>query len=251
MIPKHLHGKRNLVDTYLTFPSYILTPTELILKKFTHGDQIVFWSRGPIFMIQAMIRTGKLAPLLNYLWYIRQILKCMVQVRTMRKLQTSITRMVLQKHLSQTRALQLHIDLCNNHHRGIMTTLQRLISTILLLKTFHKTNLVVQEVANTTYALILTLNTRKYTDIDVCKSLFQFLSSAILFSILTFFIFSARTSFYFSTLGVFTYPSKTSTKTIRIATFKNNGIIQIKSNHCCHRDKNNQVLRLNFCSSIF
>ena len=41
MIHTTLHGKRNLVDTYLTFLSYILTLTQSILMKVTHRDQIL------------------------------------------------------------------------------------------------------------------------------------------------------------------------------------------------------------------
>ena len=40
---------------------------------------------------------------------------------------------------------------------------------ILLLKTFREPNLVIVEEAHRTYALIQTLNTQKYTDIDVRK----------------------------------------------------------------------------------
>ena len=44
---------------------------------------------------------------------------------------------------------------------------------ILLPKTFRKTNLVILEAANTTYALIQILITQKYTDINLCKVLFE------------------------------------------------------------------------------
>ena len=50
-----------------------------------------------------------------------------------------------------------------------MTPLQHLRSMILLLKIFREPNLVILEEAHTTYALIQTLNTQKYTDIDVRK----------------------------------------------------------------------------------
>ena len=39
-----LHGKRSLVDTYLTFLSYILTLTQSILMNVIHRDQIVLLS---------------------------------------------------------------------------------------------------------------------------------------------------------------------------------------------------------------
>ena len=67
MIYTPLHGKRNLVDTYLTFLSYILILTQSILMKVTHRDRILLLSRDPIFMIQAMVKIGKLAPLLTHL----------------------------------------------------------------------------------------------------------------------------------------------------------------------------------------
>ena len=84
------------------------------------------------------------------------------------------------KHPNQARTLKLHVKLYHNQHRGKVATLQRLRSTILLPKLFHKTNLVIPEAANTTYALILILNTQKYKDIDVCKILFQPLLCALL-----------------------------------------------------------------------
>ena len=54
-----------------------------------------------------------------------------------------------------------------------MTHIQRLRSTNLLSKIFRKTNLVILEEANTTYALILILITQNYTDTEVCKFLIQ------------------------------------------------------------------------------
>ena len=83
-----LHGKRNLVDTYLTFLSYILILTQLILMKVTHRDQILLLSRVPIFMGQAMVKIGKYAPFLNNLYHNLQNLNRMVKVRTLRPLQT-------------------------------------------------------------------------------------------------------------------------------------------------------------------
>ena len=83
MIYKQLHGKRILVDTYLTFLSYILILTQLISMKVTHRDQILLLFHFPIFLIQAMVKTGKLAPLLTQLYYIPQILNRMVKIRTL------------------------------------------------------------------------------------------------------------------------------------------------------------------------
>ena len=74
MIYITLHEKRNLVDTQLTFLSFILTLTHLILTIVTQRDQTLLLSRAPIFMIQAMVKTGKLAALLSHLWYIPQSL---------------------------------------------------------------------------------------------------------------------------------------------------------------------------------
>ena len=63
MIHTQLQTKRNWVDTYLTFLSYILILTQLILMKVTQRDQILLLSHVPIFIIQAMVKIGKLAPL--------------------------------------------------------------------------------------------------------------------------------------------------------------------------------------------
>ena len=65
MIYTQLHGKRILVDTYLTFLSYILILTQFILMKVTHRDEILFLSHVTVFMIQAMVKTGKLAPIFD------------------------------------------------------------------------------------------------------------------------------------------------------------------------------------------
>ena len=69
MIYTQLHGKRNLVDTYLIFLSYIPTLTQLILMIVTHSDQILFLSHVLIFMIQAMVKTRKYAPFLTHLYH--------------------------------------------------------------------------------------------------------------------------------------------------------------------------------------
>ena len=64
-----LHGKQNLVDTYLISLSYTLTQTQLILMIVTHRDQILLLSHVPIFMIQTMVKTGKHAPFLTHLYH--------------------------------------------------------------------------------------------------------------------------------------------------------------------------------------
>ena len=104
----------------------------------------------------------------------------MFRVKTLRPPQTYIIITNPQKHLSQIQTLKLHMNLCNNHHRGRMTTLQRWRSTILLPKLTRETNLAILEDANTTYALIFSLISQRYTDIDVCKILSQPFSCAIL-----------------------------------------------------------------------
>ena len=166
MIYTQLHGKRNLVDTYLTFLSDILLLTQLILKKVTHRDKILLLSHVLIFMIQATVKTGTLAPLLTHPYRKLNILSCLVKIRTFRPLQTYSTKIVPIKHPNQARTLKLHVNLCHNHHRGRATTLQRLRSMILLPRRFRKTNLVILEAENTTYTLILIPITQKYTDID-------------------------------------------------------------------------------------
>ena len=88
MIYTQLHGKRNLVDSYLTFLSYILILTQLILMKVVHRDQILFLSHAPTFMIQAMVKTGKLAPFLTHLYHNFQSLNRSVKVKILRPLQT-------------------------------------------------------------------------------------------------------------------------------------------------------------------
>ena len=123
MIYTQLHGKWNLVDTYLTFLSYILILTQLILMKITHRDQILLLSHVPIFNIQVMVRTGRLSPLLTQLCYILQIQSSMVKVRTQRPLQTYITKIVPNKHLIQARSLKMHVNLCQYPHRGRVITL--------------------------------------------------------------------------------------------------------------------------------
>ena len=97
----------------------------------------------------------------------------MVKVKTLRPLQTYNTMITPDKYPCQARTMKLHMNLCNNHHRGRVTTIQRLRSTILLPNVFRKTNLVVLEAAKTFYTPIPTLTTQKNTDIDDCKVLLQ------------------------------------------------------------------------------
>ena len=206
MIYTRLHGKRNLVDTHLTFLSYILTLTQLIWMEITHSDQILFMSHVRIFMIQAMFKTGKLVPPLTQLYYHSESLVGAVKLKNLRPLQTWLTMKVPNKYQSQARTVKLHVYLCHNHNRGRAKTLQRLASTILLSKLLREANLVILEAANTIYALILILNTQKYTDTDVCKNLFKPLSmcySHSLFNFLShthhsiFFSFGANAYKYF------------------------------------------------------
>ena len=153
----------------MTFLSKILTLTQLMLMKVTHKDQILLFSRVLFFMIQETVKIGKLVPLSTQLYYNLQILNCMVKVRTLRPLQTWITMIVPNKHPTQARKLKSHMNPCTKHRRSKVTTLQRLRSTILPLKFFQETSLVVLEAENTIYALILILITQKYTDNEVCK----------------------------------------------------------------------------------
>ena len=73
-------------------------------------------------------------------------------------------------YLSQVPTLKLHVNLSHNQR---VTLLQRVTSTILQMKIFPKRNITLLEAVNTTYALIPILITQRYTDIDVCKTLFQ------------------------------------------------------------------------------
>ena len=75
MTSTQVHGKQNLVDTYLTFLSYIMIITQLISMKLTDKDQILLLSHVPIFLIQAMVKIGILAPLLTHPYYHFQKLK--------------------------------------------------------------------------------------------------------------------------------------------------------------------------------
>ena len=74
--------------------------------------------------------------------------------------------------MSQSPTLKLHVNLSHSRHQRTVTLLQRLTATILQLIIFPKRNLSTLEAANTTYVPIPILITQKYTDIDVCETLF-------------------------------------------------------------------------------
>ena len=159
----------------------------------THRNRVLFWSHVPIFMIQTLVKIGKLAPILTHLYCVRQIFNRMVKVNKLRPLQTWLTIIVPNKHPSQARTLKLHVNLRHNHHRDRVTPLQRLKPTILLPGIIRKTNLVILEAADTIYVPIQILIIQKYTDIDVCKILFQPFSCAI-FTLYFFAIFRTHRS---------------------------------------------------------
>ena len=105
-------------------------------------------------------------------------------------------------------------------------------STILLLKIFRKTNLVILEAAKIIFALILNLITQKYTDIEVCKFLFQPLLCTISLFTFTFSTFSHTlySTFSFFFYGVKSTNIRTSTKaTIQKLTIYNYSILQFYS----------------------
>ena len=103
-----------------------------------------------------------------------------------------------------------------------MTSLQRLKPTILLLKTFRKTNLVILEAVIAIYALIRILNTQKNTDIDVCKSLIQSLFVRHVHRSPFFFSFfrTHHSNFFFQGRTYIYQSSITITEINRIPTFK-------------------------------
>ena len=119
----------------------ILTLTNVILMKVTHRDQLPLMFCAPIFMTQAMVKTGKFNPLLTHLRYFHQILNCMAKVRTLRLPQTYVILIVQKKHLSQTRTLKQHTNLCNSHHRDQVTLLPIMKLPILFQKKCIRTNL--------------------------------------------------------------------------------------------------------------
>ena len=152
------------------------------------------------------------------------------------------------KHLSQVQTLKLHINLCHNHHRSKMTTLQCLRSTILLQKISRKTDLVIFEAADTTYALTQILITQRYTDIDECKIFFKPLFVRHVHSLPLSFSFFANIVQIFSFFGS-TYINKSSitsttlTKVNRILAFE---LIKITNNRHYHQDEKTAVLKHKF-----
>ena len=92
----------------------------VILVKVTPKDQILFLSRDPILMTQAMVKNAKLALLLTHPQYNLQILNRMVKVKTLRKQQFDV-KMIVKKHLSQRQTLELNTNPYNIHYRGRVT----------------------------------------------------------------------------------------------------------------------------------
>ena len=111
MVYTPLHGKKHLEDSSLLFLLYILTPTQVILLRVNITDQILLLTQAPFSMTQAMVTTGKLDVFLTHLEYVRQILKRMVKIKTLRQQQTEVIMTAPNKHRSQTRTLELPMKL--------------------------------------------------------------------------------------------------------------------------------------------
>ena len=77
----------------------ILTPTQMILMRVTHRDQILLFFRSPIFNTQATVKTWKFAPLMTHLWYILQFLYRMAKIKTLRPLHSYVIVIVQRKNL--------------------------------------------------------------------------------------------------------------------------------------------------------
>ena len=192
-IYKPLHGKRTLENTCSTIRLSILTPSHVTFMKNTHRDQILLLSLAPFFVTQAMVKTGKLALLLTHLLYNLQIVQRMVQVETLRPLQTYVIKTFSNKHLNRTRTVKLYMNLCNIHPRGSVTPLHRLRSMILLSKLFLKTDRIILEAVETTNALIL-MQIKKVQSLMCARTFFG--SFGVQFSLSIFillFIFAAQT----------------------------------------------------------
>ena len=205
MIYTPLRGKRNLVEIYLTFLSYLLILTQSILMKVERRDQILLLSHVPVFMIQQAVKIGKFGPLLTHLFYIFQNLNGMVKLRTLRPLQAQPIMIVPNKYLNQARTLKLHVNRYHNHQRSRVITFQRLRSTIPQPKVFRKPNLVILKAENTTYFLILILITQKYTVLMSAKIYSS--PFCLPFSLFTFIlsVFGTHHSNLFFFGGAFTY----------------------------------------------
>ena len=155
-----LRGKLNLEVNKHIFIIYT-DPNATDFDKNHTRDEILLLAHAPILMNQGMVKTGKLAPFLPHPYYIYQILTRMVKVKSLRPRHTYVIMIFPPENLSQMRTLKLHVNLCNNHHRGEVTSLQRLRSTIQRLKLFCKMDSVILEEVNTCCALILILTNDK------------------------------------------------------------------------------------------
>ena len=82
----------------------------------TQGPNTVIVPRPYFFMIQAMVKIGKLSPLLTHLYYNFQSPIQLVKLKTLRPLQTQLKMIVPNKCPNQTRTLKLHLNLRHNHH---------------------------------------------------------------------------------------------------------------------------------------
>ena len=85
--------------------------TDLNAIDFDDKDQILLSSHVPIFMNQAMVKTGKHAPFLTHLYHKIKRLNRMVKVRTLRALLASLKKIISNEHLSQVETLKLHANL--------------------------------------------------------------------------------------------------------------------------------------------
>ena len=178
-----------MVDTNLTLISYILLLTQLILKKVTQGPDTVIVPRSFFHdSSDGQNRETCLTSDPSVVYPSNPKSHGQSQdVETTTDLSHNDT------HSCQARTLRLHMNLCNNQHRGTVTTLQRIRSTILPPKISLKTNPAFVEAVNTTYAPILIVLTQKFTDIDVSQILFSTVSVRNLHSLLFFFPFLLRT----------------------------------------------------------
>ena len=127
----------------------------------------------------------------------------MVKIRTLRPVLTKLKMITPNMYLSQVPTLKLHVNLSHNHHQCKVTPLQRLTATIQQLKIFPKKNLITLKAVNTIYAPILILITQKWTDINVCNTLFfpLFVCQFALHFCSLFFAHTSSTSFIFIFLG--------------------------------------------------
>ena len=111
------HVGRNLFDILI---NYIVPDDSDFDEGHKQGSVSVNVLRTYI-VTPTMVKTPKLAPFLTHLRYIFQIINRMVIVKTLRSLQIYAKFIAQNKHLSQTRKLKMHINLCSIHHRGRVT----------------------------------------------------------------------------------------------------------------------------------